>query len=394
MDTVSEKCYRLWAEVDLSAIRTNILNLQSSFTPGTKTCAVIKADGYGHGAQALAGCLADIVDFYAAATMEEAMEIRSAGVSTPVLILGYVHPVNGVSAAGNDIRFTVYDYDTARELSDLCAGAGLKLKVHIKADTGMGRIGFMPDEASADTVLAISRLPGLEIEGIFTHFANADDACPDSALAQLELFRKFIGYIEDRNVHIPVKHCANSAASTWIRETDMYMNRLGISIYGLYPSEYVHQTELIPAMTLKSHVVNVKTVPAGTCVGYGSTWTAAEERVIATIPVGYADGYMRSLSNKGSVLINGHRYPIAGRVCMDQIMADVTGPYEVNKGDEVVLIGSSGDETITMEEISELAGSFNYEFACGLGRRIPRLYYENGVLKSIKHDAGIKYDFR
>ena len=380
--------YRLRADVDLDAIRSNIIQIQKGLSDHVKSCAVVKADGYGHGAVQVARAVSDLVDFYAVATIEEGLELREGGISHPILVLGYVHPSMYKTAVRERIRMTVYDSDMAEQMSiaaaDASSGPAL---IHIKLDTGMSRIGFPVSDESAETVLQISRLPGIEVEGIFTHFANADDESPEKALKQLALFRSFTERLEQKGLKIPVRHCANSAAATWIPEAHMDMVRLGISMYGLYPSCYVRQITLTPAMSLKSHVIMVKKIPAGTSVGYGSTWTAPEDSMIATIPVGYADGYNRRLSNIGYVLIGGAKYRIVGRVCMDQMMVDVTRPLEssgdkasaspacdVKQGDEVVLVGKSGDLCITMEEISELAGSFNYEFACGISKRVPRIY--------------------
>ena len=381
-----DRFYRVWADVDLDAIRSNILQIQANLTPGTMSCAVIKADAYGHGAIQVAHAVGDLVDYYAVATLDEAIMLRVHKVDHPILILGYVDPVFAQTAAQFQIRLAVYDVDQAREISQHVPSS-MQVPVHIKLDTGMGRIGFQPTPESVEKILQIAQLPGIHVEGIFTHFANADGQTPDATLAQLGTFREMIRELEALGLHFQVKHCSNSAAATYLREADMDMVRLGISMYGLYPSCYVDQITLRPALSLKSRVVHVKTVPKGFRVGYGSTWTAPDTSRIATVPVGYADGYLRSLSNLGYVLIGGAKYKIAGRVCMDQIMVDVTEPVEtsvdhavVSTGDEVVLAGSSGDLTITMEEISELAGSFNYEFVCGLSMRVPRIYHQGGEI--------------
>ncbi|MBQ9030462.1 MAG: alanine racemase [Parasporobacterium sp.] len=374
--------YRLWADVDLGAIRSNIIKIQNNLPDQVMTCAVIKADGYGHGAAPVARAVEDLVNYYAVATIDEGLDLRAHEVIKPVLVLGYVHPSMTAQAIQNGIRMTVYDPETAQQISReaLKAGQGQKAPVHIKVDTGMSRIGFFVNEEAADTVKKIADLPGIEIEGIFTHFANADDETPDNALGQLELFQQFLSMLKERGIEIPVQHCANSAAATQIPAAALNMVRLGISMYGLYPSRFVHQIPLDPALSLKSHVIMVKKIPEGTPVGYGSTWHAPGERILATIPAGYADGYSRSLSNKGYVLIGGSCYPVVGRICMDQLMVDVTEPSEgpgspVRQGDEVVLVGRQGDLEITAEEISELSGSFNYEFVCGISKRVPRIYH-------------------
>ncbi|MBQ6369220.1 MAG: alanine racemase [Parasporobacterium sp.] len=380
--------YRLWADVDLNAIRSNILKVQKNLSEHVRTCAVVKADGYGHGAVQVAEAVSDLVDFYAVATIEEGLELREHQIWKPVLVLGYVHPSMYESAIMNGIRLTVYDLSIAKGLSAaherLISQAGSEqvkdAPIHIKVDTGMSRIGFFPSRESVQVLKEIASLPGIRMEGIFTHFANADDETTERALDQLDVFRRFLSELEAEGLHFPVRHCANSAAATCLQEAQLDMVRLGISMYGLYPSCYVRQIPLEPAMSLRSHVIMVKKIPAGTPVGYGSTWTAPEESVIATIPTGYADGYNRGLSNKGYVLIGGAKYPVVGRVCMDQMMVDVTNPLEgkggeVREGDEVILVGRSGDLYITAEEISELAGSFNYEFVCGISKRVPRIYH-------------------
>ena len=383
-DMTDERYLRVWAEIDIDAIRYNVKKIMEGHDSNVMACAVIKADGYGHGAVQLAKSLDDLTDFYAVAAMEEALELRHNGISKPVLILGAVNPVWAETAIENDIRLTVFDYESAELISYAAAGTGKTANVHIKVDTGMGRIGFIPGEEALAEISKISMLEGINIEGIFTHFAKADDEGPEDALRQFDLFRSFISSLEERNIHIPVRHCSNSAAATNIMETEMDMVRLGISIYGLYPSEHVKKITLKPALSLRSHVVMVKTVPAGTKVGYGSTWTADKESVIATISAGYADGYMRRLSNKGYVSIRGIICPVAGRVCMDQIMVDATNVPGIAQGDVVTLIGTDGDQTITVEEISELAGSFNYEFVCNLSRRVPRIYYSGEKVTDFK----------
>ena len=372
-----DKYYRVWADVDLGAIRSNIEKIKERLSSGTKICSVIKADAYGHGAVKTAHAIEPLSDFFAVATMDEAMELRNSGIEIPILILGYVHPSCALYAAQNDIRLTVFDAENSKLLSDAVSGSGKKLKIHIKTDTGMSRIGFAPVKESAEDILAIHSMPGIEIEGIFTHFAKADEDTTDDALAQLAVFRDFTEKLKEAGIDIRIRHCANSAAATKIREADMDMVRLGISIYGMYPSEYVHDVKLEPALSLHSHVVMVKEVKAGTAVGYGGTWQAEKDSMIATIPVGYADGYHRLLSNKGSVLIKGKKYPVVGRVCMDQIMVDVTETPDngrVEAGNEVILIGRSENAVISAEEVADIAQTINYEITCSLSSRVPRRY--------------------
>lgn len=371
--------YRVWADIDLDAVRENIKNIQKGLKDGTKTCAVIKADGYGHGAVPIARKIRDMVDFFAVATIDEAINLRLHNIKNPILIIGYVHPANTITAIRNDIRLTVFDLDTALKIAEAARDIGKSAKIHIKIDTGMSRIGFRPCDESIQIIKKIAENEWLEVEGIFTHFFNADSDDQSSAYKQLDEFSSFCDLLSDQGVNFAIRHCSNSAAATVMPEANMDMVRLGISIYGLYPSEYIDQIKLRSALSLKSHVVMVKNISAGTTVGYGATFTADKDMTIATIPVGYADGYFRSLSNKGTVLINGRRAPIIGRICMDQFMVDVTDIPDVRQGSEVTLIGKCGDDEITMEEISELAGSFNYEFACDIGKRVPRVYYSGGA---------------
>lgn len=381
---MDSKYFRVCADIDLSAIRENIKNISKGLKPNTKICCVIKADGYGHGAVEIAESANALADFFAVATLEEALELRDAGVKKPILILGYIHPGGNEAAIEHDIRMTVFDYDTAILVSEAAVKAGKSAKIHIKTDTGMSRVGLRPDDESLDIIKRIKALPGIEIEGMFTHLYASDSADLTSAYGQLKAFTDFNDRLKDCDINIPIVHCANSAAAVNMREADLDMVRLGIVQYGLYPSEFVRQIRLIPAMTLKSHVVMVKTIPEGTSVGYGGTYTARSDVRVATIPVGYADGYMRTLSNRGYVLIKGMKAPVIGRVCMDQFMVDVSDIPDVKVGDEAVLIGRSGNEVITMEEISELAGSFNYEFACDISKRVPRRYFLDSEIVSVR----------
>ena len=376
--------FRICADVDLSAIRTNIINMKKGLKAGTGVCCVIKADGYGHGAVPIARAVDDLTDFYAVAALEEALNLRANGIDRPILILGYIHPDGFKDAIKNDIRLTVFDFETAQLVSEAAKAIDSDAKIHIKIDTGMSRIGFFPTAESAGIIKEISALPGIEIEGIFTHFYASDSADKTSALEQVEKFNNFCGVLEEKGVNIPIKHCSNSAAAISMPEANLDMVRLGIAMYGLYPSDDVHELELVPALSLKSHIVMVKEIPAGTSVGYGGTYTAAGPVKVATVPVGYADGYFRLLSNKGYVLINGCTAPIIGRICMDQFMVNVSSVPDVSRGDEVILVGSSEDKTVTMEEISALAGSFNYEFACDIGKRVPRRYFLDGKQVGVK----------
>ena len=380
---------RVWAEIDLDAIWENMIHMKENIAPETKILAVIKTDGYGHGGVPIARMLED-VDFmfgYAAATYEEAHVLREAGVKKPVLILGYTFPYCYEEMLREEIRPAVYRRDTVEELAEAAAKAGKKAKVHIKVDTGMGRIGITPDDEGLDFVKFVMEHPGLEVEGIFTHFAKSDEADKTSANHQLELFQNFIDRIQSElGLEIPVKHCSNSAAILEMPQANMDMVRAGITTYGLYPSEEVSK-DIVPlraAMSLYSHIIYCKTIHAGQSVSYGGLFTATKDTRVATIPVGYGDGYPRSLSGKGYVLIHGKKAPILGRVCMDQFMVDISGIPGAMGGDKVTLLGADGQERITAEELGELSGRFNYEFVCTLGKRIPRVYRRNGEITEVK----------
>ena len=380
---------RVYAQVDLDAITENIVNINGNTNPHTKLLAVIKTDGYGHGSVPIARCLEkfDFMYGYAVATVEEAVILRKAGISLPILILGYTFPYSYEELIREDIRPAVFRNDMLRELSKAAEKAGKTAKVHIKIDTGMSRIGISPDDAGLNFVKEAMETPGIEIEGIFTHFARADETDKSSALKQLEVFQSFIGRIEkELGLIIPVKHCSNSAGIVEMPQANMDVVRPGIILYGLRPSDEVSREiiSLRPALSLHSHVVYVKDIFPGQSVSYGGTFTALHKMRIATIPVGYGDGYPRMLSGKGYVLIHGKKAPILGRVCMDQFMVDVTDITGVKEGDSVTLIGTDGEETITAELLGELSGRFNYELVCDLGRRIPRVYIQDGKIAEIR----------
>ena len=384
-----ESYQRVWAEVDLDAIWENMVHMKENIAEKTKILAVIKTDGYGHGGVPIAKMLEQL-DFmfgYAAATYEEAHVLREAGVKKPILILGYTFPYFYEELIREEIRPAVYRRDTVEELAAAAAKVGKKAKVHIKVDTGMGRIGITPDEEGLEFVRFLIEHPELEVEGIFTHFAKSDETDKTSANHQLELFQNFIDRIQtELGLTIPVKHCSNSAAILEMPQANMDMVRAGITTYGLYPSEEVSK-DIVPlraAMSLYSHIVYCKTIHAGQSVSYGGLFTAQKDTRVATIPVGYGDGYPRSLSGKGYVLIRGKKAPILGRVCMDQFMVDISEIPGVMEGDKVTLLGVDGTERITAEELGELSGRFNYEFVCDLGKRIPRVYIQHGEITEVR----------
>lgn len=372
--------HRIYARIDIDAILHNLGECKRRIPEGTKVLAVIKADGYGHGAVELAHQLESEVDYFGVAVIEEAVELRRAGIKKPILILGYTSPSQDNLLINYDITQNIYTYDMAKRLSDRAVALGKKVKFHIGLDTGMSRVGFQDNDESVEQIKKIVKLPNLVLEGIFSHYARADELVKTTAFLQSERFDLFIDKLEKAGINIPIKHLSNSAA---VEELEKHydMVRFGISLYGLYPSEEVDKSsvDLIPAMELRTKIVNLKTVPAGCGVSYGHTFVTHRETRIATIPVGYADGYPRALSSKGRVIVNGQFAPIIGRVCMDQFMIDVTDiEGELNIEDEVILMGSDNGCTISAEEIGNMSASFNYEFVCGVARRVPRIYFKDG----------------
>lgn len=371
---------RVQAVINLDNIRHNISAMKSLVDKDKKMLAVIKADAYGHGAVEVAEALDDLADFYAVAFIDEALELRRAGIDKPILILGYTDPVDYELLLKYDVRPAMYETDDAQKLSDLAVSMGIKAKVHIKVDTGMGRIGFSCDDTGVEKIAEISNMPGIEVEGIFTHYAKADEIDKTAANGQLEKFRWINRQLVGLGIHIPVRHISNSAGIMEMDNSDFDMVRSGIVTYGLYPSEEVDKSivELRPAMSLMSKVIFVKDVKAGTGIGYGWSYIADHDIRVATVSAGYADGYPRAQSNKGRVIIHGEYAPIIGRVCMDQFMVDVSHIDGVQVRDDVILIGRDGDKEVTVEEVAEPANSFNYELVCNISRRVPRTYIRDG----------------
>ena len=376
----NNKYYRVYAEINLDAIVKNVDNLMALTKENTGALAVVKADGYGHGDVAVAKAVAQKVTGYAVATLDEAVNLRENGVKKPILVLGYVDPYEFDILVSHEITATVFDVETAQLLADAARVQKKQAHCHIKVDTGMRRIGLEPDENGIAIVKQITALKELSADGIFTHFAASDETDKTSAEHQFKLFTDFTGRLEKEGIHFTYRHCANSAAVIDMPQVDLDMVRLGIAMYGMYPSDEVkkEKVELFPALDLKSHVTMVKEIPAGEKVSYGGTFTTTRTTKLATVSVGYGDGYPRALSSKGYVLVRGQKAPIVGRVCMDQMMVDVTDIENVTRADIVTLIGKDGDAEITVEEIAALAGTFNYEFVCDLGKRMPRSYYLNG----------------
>ena len=364
-------------KIDLDAISANFDAIRAKV--GVNVMAVIKADAYGHGAIQVARLLQDRCAFFGVSSLLEAMELRQAGLATPILILGHT-PVSAFPAAiKKGIRPTIYTYEDAEALSQAAVQVGKPAPFHFAVDTGMSRIGFQATEESADTCAKIAALPGLQPEGLFSHFATADCEDLTRSKRQAQLFDAFYAMLQQRGVDIPIRHLNNSAGLMNF-DNHYEMVRAGIVTYGMYPSTEVNPEllDLKPALQWLSRVTHVKTLPAGREISYGGTYVTTRETKVATVPVGYADGYRRNLSGKFYVLIRGQKAPILGRICMDQMMVDVTGIPGVQTGDRVTLVGTDGEETITMEQIAAQADSFNYEFVSGISRRVPRIYVSGG----------------
>ncbi len=389
MEEILKTYERVYAKIDLDAIVDNMNHMKENIDPHTKMIGVIKTDGYGHGCVPIARCLEEMeyVYGYAVATPEEGHILRQAGIKKPILILGYTFPYAFELIAKEEIRPAVFREDSLQELSRAAGRVGKNIKVHIKVDTGMSRIGIRPDDSGIAFVRKLVATDRLEIEGIFTHFSRADETDKTNARKQLEIFTRFVHRIESElNIRIPYKHCSNSAGILELPEANMDIVRAGITLYGLMPSDEVRKdiVPLRPALSLHSKVVYVKTLHEGESISYGGTFTAKSQMRVATVPVGYGDGYPRSLSNKGYCLIMGKRAPILGRVCMDQFMVDVSDIPEATEGSEVTLIGKDGNEEITAEMLGDLSGRFNYELVCDLGKRIPRVFFRHGDVVGVK----------
>ena len=373
---------RVYADINLSAVLHNLEEMHKRIKKDTKIVAVIKTDAYGHGALPIAEAIENVPYLwgYAVATVDEAMALIQNGRKKPILILGMTFREQFEVMVEEDIRPCVCEYRFAKKLSDIAVAKNKICHIHIKIDTGMSRIGFQVNDETVEVIKKIAELPNIEIEGIFTHFANADMKDKAATYKQMELFTALCKKLEENNISIPIKHCSNSAGILDIPEANMNMVRAGIILYGLWPSDEVckDSLDLHPVMSLKSHVSYLKELEAGRAISYGGTYVTETNQLIATIPVGYGDGYARSLSNKGYVLIRGQKAPICGRVCMDQFMVDVSHIEGVTVGDEVTLLGKDGEYCITMEELGDLSERFNYEFACLITPRVPRVnFYEN-----------------
>lgn len=368
---------RCYAEISLEAIGHNIREVKKRLPEGVKLLGVVKANAYGHGAVPVASYLENQVDYFATATIEEAVELRENGISAPILILGYVSPSQYGDLVEYAITQTIDSYAQALALENEAARQNRKAKAHLAVDTGMTRIGFQVTEHDADEAAKIADLPHIELEGMFTHFSCADQEDKTYCSMQMEKYDKMTALLAERGVTIPLRHICNSAGIMEFDDHRFEMVRSGIITYGIYPSEEVkkERLDLIPALSWKSHVIHVKEVGPGIGVSYGATYVTEKPMTrIATVSAGYADGYPRALSNQGCVLIHGKKAPIIGRICMDQMMVDVTDIPDVQVEDVVTLVGTDGDETITIEEIANPAARFDYEMLCDISSRVTRVY--------------------
>lgn len=389
-----EQYTRVFAVIDLDAVIFNMESMKRNLAPETGMVGVVKADGYGHGAVPVARAIDPYVEAYAVAAAEEGLMLRRHKITKPILILG---PVGGRwygPLIQESIRPVIFTMDQARELSRQAVDMGKEGVFHLAVDTGMSRIGVEADGKGAALAAQICGLPGIRAEGVFTHFARADEEDKTSANMQLARFLNFTEMLEKRGVKIPVRHCANSAAIVDLPEAGLHWVRAGISLYGLYPSDEVkkEQAALRSAMELKSFVTYVKDVEPGREISYGGTFTVRQPMRVATIPVGYGDGYPRNLSGRGCVLIQGKRAPILGRVCMDQMMVDVTQIPDVAEGQLVTLIGKEGEEEIRVEDLARWGGGFHYEIICNIGKRVPRVYVKGGEAIGCKDYMEDRYE--
>ena len=376
----------VWAEVDLDRLAHNMREVRRVVPRSARVMACVKADGYGHGApEAAEAFLGSGADMLATATLDEAVQLRRLGFDAPMLCLGYVPEYLHGRLLEHGVGATIYRLEHARALSEAAMGAGVEAVVHVKLDTGMGRLGLPVTEETVGQVEEISRMRGIVLEGLFTHFAVADEADKAYTRMQFERFMEVAGALERRGVHVPIRHVSNSAAIIDLPEYSLDMVRPGIMLYGFYPSPHVNhgRVSLKPAMALKAMVSHVKRVPSGTGISYGLTYVTPGPRDIATIPAGYADGYRRGLSNLGGVGLGGERAPVVGRVCMDQFMVDATG-LDVKVGDTAVLWGDGSGGEPDVEEVAGWLGTITHEVVCGVSRRVPRVYVKNGEVVGVR----------
>lgn len=381
------KFNRAWAEVNLDNIAHNVKEIRRITDKKAEIMGVVKADAYGHGVMEVAKTLIENgVTRLAVSMLDEAIQLRKNGIDVPILILSYTDPRRAEEIILNDVTQTVFSHDLAEALSEAAVRLDKNIKIHIKIDTGMTRVGFMPGYSAVKNVVQISKLPKIIIEGLFTHFASADEIDRSYTCMQFERFMSIVSELNRIGIYIPVKHVCNSAGIIEFPEMHLNMVRPGIVLYGMYPSDDVHKDkiDLKPAMTLKANIILVKDVETDTCISYGRIFKTQRESRIATIPIGYADGYTRLLTSKGRVLVNGQSVPIVGKICMDQCMIDVSNVEgEVKVGDEAVLFGSQNGNEIKIEDLADKIGTINYEIASIIGKRIPRVYWKDGQLFNV-----------
>lgn len=387
IDVNAGNLYRVYAKINLNAIRSNILEMKKNMAQGCEMMAVVKTDGYGHGAIEIAREVDDLVSAYATATVDEAVALRMQGITKMILILGHVHESLFETMIRHQISVNLYSRRDALELSRVAGRLGMTALVHFKLDTGMSRIGVPDSEESLQMLKEIAALPNIKVEGLFTHFSASDEEDKTKTENQLNRFLAFAKKAKEAGLQIPILHCSNSAGIIDVPEANFNMVRAGIALYGLYPSEEVikSQVKLTPALELKSHIVYLKEVEAGCGISYGSIYVTEKRTRVATIPVGYGDGYPRALSNVGYVLIHGRKAPILGRICMDQFMVDVTDIPAAQEGDVVTLIGADEGACLSVEELASMVGNtFNYEIVCDLGKRIPRVFYKDDKAVAVR----------
>lgn len=368
---------RVALEVDTQAIRHNYHEIKKFIPEETDIMAVVKADGYGHGAKEVASILQEEgANRFAVAIAKEGEELRNAGIEGPILVLGYTPPADIPLLITNDLTQTVFSYEMAEYISREASYFKKAVNVHIKVDTGMGRIGFLADPESVKEVRKIADLPYINMEGIFTHFSTADESDISYTKHQWSIFTGFLNELHEEGLEFPIVHAANSAATMVHSYCHLNVVRPGIIMYGYYPSDYLHgkKLSLKPAMTLKTQVVHIKELPEGHFISYGKKFCTRQKTKVATLPIGYADGYSRRLSNKGRVLIRGEYAQVLGNICMDQFMVDISHIPDVKVGDEVVVFGTQDNKTISIEEMARLTDTIHYEMMCSFGKRVPRIY--------------------
>ncbi|UNC91434.1 alanine racemase [Candidatus Contubernalis alkaliaceticus] len=374
-----------WAEINLDHLAYNLNSFRDAVGKSVKIMSVVKADGYGHGAVEVArAAVQNGCDYLGVGFIDEGMELRRAGIEAPILILGYTHPQQAGELLDQRLIPTIFHLDLAWALSREALRRSETAKVHVKVDTGMGRLGICSREDLTIFIDELNQIPSVEIEGFYTHFAAADDRDKTYTMQQMSRFEEMMQLFSGKGIEVPVWHAANSAAAIDLPESHFNMIRLGISLYGLYPSQDVQREKvpLKPVMSLKTRVIFLKKVPPGTAISYGSIFVTQEDCWIASLPLGYGDGYSRLLSGKAQVLIKGKRFPVVGRICMDHMMVNLgSEDPKIQKGEEVVVLGRQGEEVITAEEIAHWLGTINYEVTCAISKRVPRVYLEKGRVK-------------